>query len=408
VFRAVRARFAAVSAHAPRSYWYVWWGTLVNRLGGMVVPLMTIYLTTKRHVDVKTAGAIVSGFGAGQMVAAIVGGNMADRIGRRTTMLLSLFGGAAAMFVLGRVDGLTEIAVAVLALGFVGEFYRPAVSAFVSDVVAPAHRVEAYGLLYWAVNLGFAIASALGGVLARLDFGVLFIADAATTAAFAVIVAIAVPETRPTVVVKAASERSVAWWRDRVFATFVALNFLLVLIPMQTGAVLSAHITQQGFSPLAYGAIMGANGLLIIVFQPIVLARIKPLDPDRVLVVASLLYGVGMIAHGLAPAVVAHVGAVVVWTFAEVLESSVRSAMVAAMAPADARGRYQGAFVMTFGAAALVAPRLGTQVWEDVGPMALWGGCGGLGVVCAIAFWQTAPARRERMAAMLIKSETSK
>lgn len=395
------ARFREVSAGAPRSYWYVWWGTLVNRLGGFVVPLLTIYLTTQRHVEVKDAGAIVSGFGAGQIVASIVGGHMTDRLGRRVTMLISLFGGAVAMLVLGHVRGLPAIAAAVIALGFVGEVYRPAVSAFIADVVAPAHRVAAYGLLYWAVNLGFAIATALGGLLARLDFGILFVADAATMAAFAIIVAVAVPETRPAVVAASARPPSVAWWRDRVFATFVGLNFLLVLMPMQTGAVLSAHFVWQGFSPAAYGLVMGFNGLLIIIFQPLVLARVVKLDPDRMLVVAALLYGAGMLAHGLAPWIVAHIGAVIVWTVAELLESSVRSAMVAAMAPPDARGRYNGAFVMTWGLGALVAPRIGTQIWEDVSPLALWGGCAGLGAFVAFAFWRTAPARRARIAAAL-------
>ena len=72
--------------------------------------------------------------------------------------------------------------------------------------------------------------------------------------------------------------------------------------------------------------------------------------------------------------------------------------MSAAMAPADSRGRYQGAFVMTWGAGALVAPRLGTQIWQDVSPHALWLGCLGLGGFVAVALALTAPARRRRIA----------
>jgi hypothetical protein len=60
-----------------RARWYVWWGTLVNRLGGFVIPLLTIYLTTVRAESVADAGLVVSVFGLGQIGASIVGGELA-------------------------------------------------------------------------------------------------------------------------------------------------------------------------------------------------------------------------------------------------------------------------------------------------------------------------------------------
>lgn len=402
MIRAIQTRFAEAARHAPRVYWFVWWGTLVNRLGGFVVPLLTIYLTTIRGIAIKDAGAIVAGFGAGQIVASLVGGWATDHLGRRFTMLISLFGGAVVMMILGEVRELSHLALAVLALGFVGELYRPAVAAFVADVVPPAGRVHAYGLLYWAVNVGFAVAALLGGFLVETDFRILFFADAATMAAYGVIVAIAVPETRPPpapvpVATTAATTATRPWWRDRVFVIFVGIVFLLALVPVQTNAMLSIHVVQQGLAPTAYGAIMAINGVLIIVLQPLITSAIAHRDPDRVLAVSALLYGVGMAAHGWAPNVVAHIACVIVWTLGEVLESPTRSAMVAAMAPVDQRGRYQGALVMTWGAAGFLGPRLGTQLAEDVGVHAPWLGCLAVGAFVALAFMLTRRARRARI-----------
>lgn len=68
------------------------------------------------------------------------------------------------------------------------------------------------------------------------------------------------------------------------------------------------------------------------------------------------------------------------------------------MAPADARGRYQGAVVMTFGVGQLIGPKLGTWLWQHEGPGVLWGGCLALGVITALVLIATAPARRRRMA----------
>ncbi len=396
----LRSRFASVASAAPRAFWYVWWGTLINRLGGFVVPLLTIYLTKERALSVSEAGGVVAVFGAGQILASIVGGQLSDRVGRKFTMLVSLFGGSLAMVGLGLVHDITHLAVMVGVVGFIGEIYRPAVLAFVADVIPPSHRVDAYGLLYWVINLGFAIAAVVGGVVASFDFQILFFADAITMAVFGVIVMRKVPETRPATVPKA--ERpppSRSWMTDGTFVTYVVLALVMSLIPQQTAAPLSAHMTWQGFSPAGYGLVLGFNGLLIIIVQPLLTTWVAKRDASRVIAVASLLYGAGMALHGLAPNLVLHAGAVMVWTLGEIIESPTRSALVAAMSPADARGRYQGALVLAWGCSTLLAPKLGTWLWEHEGPNTLWFGCLGVGAVVAVAMLVTAPARRKRLAA---------
>jgi len=394
----LRQRFAAVTAAAPRAYWYLWWGTLINRLGGFVVPLLTIYLTKDRGMTVSDAGGIVALFGAGQILASQVGGQMSDRLGRRVTMIVSLLGGAGGMVALGLARDLTAIAVLVGVVGFVGELYRPAVLAFVADVTPPEHRVDAYGLLYWAINLGFAFAAATGGFLADVDFTILFFVDAATMAIFALLVWRHVPETRPARVPRAeAAPPSRSWLRDGDFVVYVSLTLLMSLLPLQTAAPLSAHMSWQGFSASGYGLVLAFNGLLIIAIQPFASSWIVQRDPSRVIAYAALLYGAGMALHGLAPNLVLHASAVLVWSIGEILESPTRSALVAAMAPADARGRYQGALVLAWGVATMVAPKLGTYLWEHAGPDVLWGGCLGVGALVAALMLLTGPARRRRL-----------
>jgi MFS family permease len=398
VLDGIRLRIAQVAAVAPRTYWYVWWGTLINRLGGFVVPLLTIYLITVRHLSVSQAGAVVSVFGAGSIAASLCGGYLADRFGRKVTLLISLFGGAAAMTVLGLVRDIAAITAMVGVVAFVAELYRPAVSAIVADIVPPAQRVQAYSLLHWVINIGFAFAAIVGGLLADVDFALLFIADAATMVVYGVVVAVAVPETRPAVVRGSASARSSrSWFLDRTFVVYVAITFGIALLPTQSTA-LSAHMTWQGFAPAAFGGVIAVNGVFIIALQPVISTWAARRDPTRVLAAAAVLYGAGFALHGLATALAIHAAAVMVWTTGEILEAPTRSAIVAAMAPSDARGRYQGATAMTFGAAQLVGPRVGTWTWQHAGPGTLWASCLGLGAVVALAALATGPARRRRMA----------
>jgi MFS family permease len=116
------------------------------------------------------------------------------------------------------------------------------------------------------------------------------------------------------------------------------------------------------------------------------------------LAIAALLYGAGFAMHGLATSIAMHAAAVMVWTMGEILESPTRSSVVATMAPTDARGRYQGAMTMTFAAATLIGPTLGTWTWQHAGPGTLWTACLVLGILVALALVATGAARRRRMA----------
>jgi len=178
---------------------------------------------------------------------------------------------------------------------------------------------------------------------------------------------------------------------------FVIITFGFVLLPMQAGATLSAHMTWQGFTPTAYGIVMGVNGICIILLQPILTVWSAKFDPTRVLVGATIITGAGLVVHGLATSMIIHVIAVVLWTLGEILDSPTRSTIVANMAPEDARGRYQGAIVMSWGAAQLVGPKLGTWVWEYESPLTLWLGCAVLAAVVALSLIVTAPGRRRRV-----------
>ena len=59
--------FDAELGQLPRAYWFLWGGTLVNRMGSFVLPMLTIYLTGRRGQTLADAGLIVSGFGLGSL-----------------------------------------------------------------------------------------------------------------------------------------------------------------------------------------------------------------------------------------------------------------------------------------------------------------------------------------------------
>jgi predicted MFS family arabinose efflux permease len=271
------------------------------------------------------------------------------------------------------------------------------VLAFVADVVPAGERVRAFGLLYWAINLGFAIAPVLGGVVAHWSYRALFIGDAATMAIYGVIVLAGVRESRPPTTAEERAAASLASvLRDRTFMIFVGLTILLALVFWQSTVTLAAHFTRQGYGAATFGMVASANGVLIIVSQPWLTARVRNLDPSRVFAISALFAGVGMGLHGLVAVVALHVVAVLLWTVGEILESAFFASTVSALAPVAARGRYQGVFGVSFGIGAALGPPAGAQAVALGGVQAPWVGAFVLGLVAALGFMLTARGRRAR------------
>lgn len=191
------ATATAFARGLPREFWALWTGALVNRLGTFLFSFLGLYLTSARDLSVGRAGTIVALVGAGSIASQPIGGQLADRIGRRPTLVGGMLASAAAIGALALVHDLWLIALCALAVGVTGDIYRPAAQATIADVVPLADQRRAGALMFWAINLGFGIAGAVGGLLAEHGYELLFVLDALTCAGYAIVVWRAVPETRP-------------------------------------------------------------------------------------------------------------------------------------------------------------------------------------------------------------------
>jgi MFS family permease len=367
----------------PRVYWILWLGALINRLGGFVMPLLALYLTGQRGLSIEQAGLVVSLLGAGALLSGPVGGHFADRLGRRKTLVAALGLGALAMLHLSVARTPLHICVAAFLLGLLGEMYRPAVSAAIADVVPSADRARAYGILYWAVNIGFAVGSALGGAMSRHGWYLLFVGDAVTTLLYAGVVFRFVPETRPDHPVHGRREPLWAPAADVPFVAFCALITLVAFLFNQAFVTLPIAVSERGLTPASYGSLIALNGVLIFLLQPAVSRKLAPYPRHRVLAAAAALVGLGFGMTALVHTLPGYALSIAVWTLGEIVMAGIGPTVAADAAPPAQRGAYQGLFQMSFGVASLTAPLLGSLVLGRYGQTVLWIGCLGVGLASA-------------------------
>jgi MFS family permease len=383
----------------PASFWYLWLGTVVNRLGGFAAPFLMLYLTSRLSMTPASAALLVSVLGAGSFVAQLGGGELADRLGRRPVMVLSFFGAPVAMIALGLAHDPLLLVIAMFALGLLTDLSRPAVNAAVVDLVPSEHRARAFGYIYWAINLGAALAPVLAGLLANFDYLLLFFGDAVTTAVFGIIVLARVPETQAVEVVAAARTPSRARLRqalrDPMLLIFFVLSLLIGVIYSQGNVTLPIDMAANGLAPSDYGLAIAVNGALIVLVTLQISRRVARLPRYPVMAISAVLLGGGVGLTALAGSLGFYALTVVVWTLGEVIGAAIAPAIVSDLSPPALRGLYQGIWGSSWGLAFFVGPVVGGFVFDHYGPDLLWLGTFAIGVIVAFGFIaMSVPARR--------------
>jgi MFS family permease len=394
-----RAGLRRLAGGLPRPFWVVVAGTFINRIGFVVEPFLALYLAGERDLDASTIGAVIACFGFGSFASQPIGGYFADRVGRRSTLVASMIATAASFMLLASARGIWLIAIASLLAGLAIDSYRPAVSAMVADLVKPEQRARAYAMLYWAINLGVAIAGVAGGFLASRSYWLLFVLDAVTCLAFAALIARFVPETR----VSSRHDGPSGYGpvlRDRLLLGLAFSIFLGSVVYLQQLITLPLAVRADGHGAEGYGLIYAVNPITVIAVQPLVLWVIDRLPPIPLLSGSSIVMGAGFALTAVADTLPIYALTVVVWTLGEIGFNAVGPALIADIAPAHLRGRYSGIIGVAFGSAAFVAPLLGTWVYDHVSPTALWIGCLALSGFSALIVLMLAGAIRERRAAI--------
>jgi MFS family permease len=352
-------------------------GTLVNKLGSFILPYLTLVLKREFQMSAGAVGTLVMAYGIGSLISILAGGVLTDVLGRRATLLLSLLGSGALAIAMGASPTVDVFVPLLLVFGFLAELYRPASSAIIGDLLPSADRATGFAALRVAVNLGFAVGMALGGVLVDWSWRALFVIDGATTVAFGVVVCFFIKETKPapaTVGISGVSPAAAASvWTDGVYAQLMLCSLAFSTVVFSFLTVLPLTVTLwAGYPAAVYGAIVGVNGLVIAIFEISLVEWLKRFRRLRVAALGLALTGLGFGLTGLIPHWTWFLATLLIWTAGEILTLPQQMAFIADWAPPEARGRYLGLYGASWSLGFALNPILLLPLYARLGEALFW------------------------------------
>jgi len=393
----------------PRAFWLLAAVMMIDRLGGtLIYPFFSLYLTGRFGVGMSEVGLLFAVFSISSLAGSFAGGTLADRVGRRWMIIVSLIATSLSALAMGLVNSMGAFFVIAFISGVFAEAGTPAYHSVVADVLPQEQRAEGFAILRVGLNVAAAAGPLLGGFIATRSYLGLFAADALISLFAAALVFRWLPETLPQGAPEAVSAGERGGYRrvfrDVSFMLFFGVCTLAWLTYVNMDTTLGVYLRDQhGVLPGGYGAILALNAVLVLLLQFWVTRRAERFPPMLMMAFGSVLYGIGFGLYGVVRTYAAFLLAMAVATFGEMITVPLSNALVADLAPADMRGRYNAVFGISWTIPFMIGPYLGGLVLDNYNPDWLWYACGIIGGLAALGF--VLLHQRTRLAPILISVE---
>jgi predicted MFS family arabinose efflux permease len=359
----------------------IWWLSLVlliNRSGTMVAPFITIYLTQHLHYSLIQATVVNAMLGLGAVAGALAGGKLTDNIGFTWVQLTALAGGGVLFILLGYIEHFSTICIVAFLLSLVNDAFRPANSAAIAAYSLPENRTRSYTLNRLAINIGWAVGASAGGILAGINYRLLFWVDGVTNLMAAVVLWWVLFRPRQQ---KAIKEKvlevlpATSPWKDKVYIRFIILVTLFASCFMLMFRIVPVFYKEQLHLPEAViGLIMGLNGVIIAFFEMVLIARWEGKRSHLVYIRYGLYLGAITFLILLLPANGFFIAlfSMVVFTFSEILALPFMNTFWINRANEYNRGSYAAVYTISWSVAQIAGPYIGAVVVDHFNYNVLW------------------------------------
>lgn len=380
----------------------IWWLAsvlLINRSGTMVIPFLTVYLTFELHFPLEQAGFTITVYGIGAIAGAVLGGKLSDKLGFYPIQFWSLILNGVMFIVLGQMRTFPQFVVTIFILGMVGEGFRPANAAAVVHYSDESSRLRSYSLIRLAVNMGWAVGPAVGGLLASFNYTLLFWADGLTCIAAALLLRLVLKPVHGPVKKeekKTVTKSNGSAYRDGRYIFFIILVMLNGVCIFQMFNIVPVFFKEElRMSEALIGLSMSVNGIAIALVEMILVYKLENKRPD----VLYISYGVIMmgisylIFNIFPPYVFVAFVFMLFFTLSEMLTMPFMNNFWIHRSQDHNRGEYAGLYTVAYCVSTIIAPTLGAYVVKHLGYANWWYAVSGICVLTFLGFRLLLPKR---------------
>lgn len=375
IINTYRTSFSGLS----RETWLLSLVILVNRCGYMAVPFMSMYITQSLHRSIEDAGLIITLFGVGSVLGAMAGGYLTDKLGFQPVQIGSLVLSGVFFVLFGFVTDFTWLCFLIVILSFFVEAFKPANQTAIAAYSTPENLIRSYALNRLATNVGFGFGTGVGGLLAAIDYHLLFWVDGVVYVLAGILIVILLPKRKrivKTELPESSQTGAGSPWRDGFFVRFLVMVTLYMFCFVMLFRLVPVYWKEEmGIGESTIGILLGMNGLIIAVFEMILVQNLANRKPDYFYMVAGPVFSavafLALVIPEILPVVLA-VATVLLFTVGEMLAFPYLSTFVMNRASDLNRGKYSAAYSVAQATAQIIGPVVGAYVAGHWGYSALW------------------------------------
>ena len=366
---------------------------MFNRCGNMAVPFMGLYVTQSLHRSVMDAGLIITLFGLGSIVGSAMGGKLTDMVGFRPVQIWSSIVGGLLFILFSTIDHFSTLCILVVIISFFSEAFRPANFTAIASYAKEGTITRSYSLNRLAVNIGWSVGISLAGLVASINYKLLFIVEGGVGILVGLSVLLLLPKVKG--FIKQAKENRnnleiIKPWQDPFYVKFMLLTTLFITCAFLMFRVVPVFFKEQWhINEFAIGIIIGLNGAVIALFEMIMINKIeKKRPPMFFIIIGGGFFAISYLI--LCVPLLFHVGmailTILVFTIGEMFVLPFINTVVISRSNDYNRGLYAAGYTLSWSVAQVVGPLAGFYIAKQLGYNSLWAGLAVILFICAYGF----------------------
>lgn len=376
-----------------REVWFLALTTLVNRAGAMVIPFLSLYLTRYLGLTMSQVGWIMTCYGLGSVLGVFLGGKFSDRFGYYKVMLVSLSLTGLIFLALQVVETFYGFCIGIFTLTLVADTFRPAIWVALDDYSDSGNRTRSVTLIRLAINLGFSLGPAMGGlIITYISYKGLFWVDGITCLIAAIIIGRTLHQKSAVITREENRKRNpLSPYKDKQYMVFWFAMFLVGFTFMQYFSTIPLYYNQVlGLSEDHIGLMLAGNGFLIFLLEMPIVHSLENgrLEDLKIVIGGTFLLMLSFLVLNISPWISIAILGLALMTFGEMLGFPFSNSYALDRSRKGNQGAYMAMYSMSFSFAHILGPNAGLQISERYGFESTWYLMGGICLLaCVILFF---------------------